>query len=160
MVGCEGETFSNHVVHYATSLRGTRQYKFKQRSWLIAMVDTLGLPTIFFTHSAAELQWPELACLICPDDPDSSSAHSKAVQEKPAMLTCSSTNASPNSLTPSTSDSLVQLTTGSTSSGCIVPALTSMALPGFLIQMWTWFSITRALLLLQRKNFFNMLTRS
>ena len=28
---------------------------------LIAMVDKLGLPTMFFTHSVADLQWPELA---------------------------------------------------------------------------------------------------
>ena len=32
---------------------------------LISMVDTLGLPTIFFAYSAADLQWPELARLIC-----------------------------------------------------------------------------------------------
>lgn len=56
-----GEAFSNRVLHYATSLHGTRQYWMRQRSRLIAMVDTLGLPTIFFTHSAADLQWPELA---------------------------------------------------------------------------------------------------
>ena len=49
------------------------------------MVDTLGLPTIFFTHSAADLQWPELASLICPDDPDSRSSRTKAVIENPAM---------------------------------------------------------------------------
>ena len=53
MIGHEGEAFSNRVLHYATTLRGTRQYWFKQRSRLIAMVDTLGLPTVFFTHSAA-----------------------------------------------------------------------------------------------------------
>ena len=47
------------------------------------MVDTLGLPTVFFTHSAADLQWPELARLICPDDPDNSSSRSKAVMENP-----------------------------------------------------------------------------
>ena len=64
MIGREGEVFSNRVLHYASGLRGTRQYWFKQRSRLIAMVDTLGLPTVFFTHSAADLQWPELACLI------------------------------------------------------------------------------------------------
>ena len=69
MVGREGEALiSNHVLPYASSLRGTRQYWFKQWSRLIAMVDALGLPTIFFTHSAADLQWPELARLICPDD--------------------------------------------------------------------------------------------
>ena len=66
MVGREGETFSNRVLHYASSLRGTKQYWYRQRSRLLSMVDTLGLPTIFFTHSAADLQWPELAHLICP----------------------------------------------------------------------------------------------
>ncbi len=69
MVGREGAAFSNRVLHYSASLRGTRQYWFRQRSRLIAMVDTLGLPTVFFTHSAADLHWPELARLICPDNP-------------------------------------------------------------------------------------------
>ena len=51
----------------------------------MSMVDTLGLPTIFFTHSAADLQWPELARLICPDDPESQSSRTKATIENPAM---------------------------------------------------------------------------
>ena len=85
MVGRDGEAFSNRVLHYAASLRGTRQYWFRQRSRLIAMVDTLGLPTVFFTHSAADLQWPELARLICPDDPDSSSSRNRALVENPAI---------------------------------------------------------------------------
>ena len=80
MVGREGEASSNRALHYASSLRGTRQYWFRQRSRLISMVDTLGLPTIFFTNSAADLQWPELhvACLICLEDPDNPSARIKA----------------------------------------------------------------------------------
>ena len=45
----------------------------------------LGLPTIFFTHSAADFQWPELAELICPDNPYSRSARAKAVIENPAL---------------------------------------------------------------------------
>ena len=49
------------------------------------MVDTLGLPTIFFTHSAADLQWPELARLICPEDPESRTSRTKAVIENPAI---------------------------------------------------------------------------
>ena len=85
MVGRPGEAFSNRVLHYASSLRGTRHYWFRQCSRLIAMVDTLGLPTIFFTHSAADLQWPELAKLICPDDADSRSARNTALQENPAI---------------------------------------------------------------------------
>ena len=59
MVGREGEAFSNRVLHYAASLRGTKQYWFRHRSRLISMLDTLCLPTIFFTHSAADLQWPD-----------------------------------------------------------------------------------------------------
>ena len=85
MVGHQGEAFSNRVLHYATSLRGTRQYWMKQRSRLISMVNTLGLPTVFFTHSAADLQWPELARLICPNDSASSSARNKALQDNPAI---------------------------------------------------------------------------
>ena len=85
MVGREGETFSNRVLHYAASLQETRQYWFRQRSRFIAMVDTLGLPTIFFTHSAADLHWPELAKRICPDDSSSQSAHNKALQGNPAL---------------------------------------------------------------------------
>ena len=67
MVGHEGEFFTHRVMHFASSLRGTSQFWFKQRSRLISMVDTLGMPTVFFTHSAADGQWPELARLICPD---------------------------------------------------------------------------------------------
>ena len=89
MVGREGEAFSNRVLQYAASLQGTRHYWFKQRSRLIAMVDTLGLPTLFFTHSAADLQWPELACLICPDDTEYSFSRNKAVLENPAIADCS-----------------------------------------------------------------------
>ena len=48
MVSQAGETFSNRVLHCATSLRGTKQYWFRQQSCLVSMVDTLGLPTIFF----------------------------------------------------------------------------------------------------------------
>ena len=48
MVSVGGEAFSRRVLHYATSLRGTRSYWFKQRSRLISMIDTLGLPTVFF----------------------------------------------------------------------------------------------------------------
>ena len=50
MVGREGEVFSNRVLHYAASLRGSRQYWFKQRSRLIAMVDTLGLPSLLHSQ--------------------------------------------------------------------------------------------------------------
>ena len=87
MIGREGEVYSNRVLHYASSLRGTRQYWFKQRARLIAMVDAFHLPTIFFIHSAADLQWLELAHLICLDgvDIDSSSSHLTALNDNPAI---------------------------------------------------------------------------
>ena len=85
MVGREGEFFTNRVMHFASSLRGTSQFWFKQRGRLISMVDKLGMPTVFFTHSAADGQWPELAHLICPDNKDSSSIRSKAVADNPAI---------------------------------------------------------------------------
>ena len=85
MVGREGQQFSNRVLHYAASLRGTRQYWYRQRSRLIAMVDTIGLPTIFFTHSAADIHWPELAHLICPENSDNATARSQALAENPAI---------------------------------------------------------------------------
>ena len=49
------------------------------------MVDTLGLPTVFFTHSAADGQWPELARLICPENEHCSSSRSSAVSKNPAI---------------------------------------------------------------------------
>ena len=85
MVSVGGEVFSRRVLHYATSLRGTRSYWFKQRSRLISMIDTLGLPTVFYTHSAADLQWPELAQLTCPDDPTNSTRRSQALRDNPAV---------------------------------------------------------------------------
>ena len=85
MVGREGEFFTNRVMHFASSLRGTSQFWFKQRGRLISMVDKLGMPTVFFTHSAADGQWPEVAHLICPDNKDSSSIRSKAVADNPAI---------------------------------------------------------------------------
>ena len=85
MVSREGEFFTNRVMHFASSLRGTSQFWFKQRGRLISMVDKLGIPTVFFTHSAADGQWPELAHLICPDNKDSSSIRSKAVSDNPAI---------------------------------------------------------------------------
>ena len=49
------------------------------------MVDALELPTVFFTHSAADTQWPELANLICAHDPNSKSERTQAVIANPAI---------------------------------------------------------------------------
>ena len=85
MVSVGGKAFSRRVLHYATSLRGKYSYWFKQRSRLISMIDTLGLPTVFFTHRSADLQWPELVQLTCPDDPTNSTRRSQALRDNPAV---------------------------------------------------------------------------
>ena len=46
---------------------------------------TLGLPTVFFTLSAADLQWPELANLLDVDELHNSSARAKAAVENPCL---------------------------------------------------------------------------
>ena len=81
MVGHEGEAFLKCVLHYMLPAC----VDFKQQSQLIATVDTLGLPTIFFTHSTADLQWPDLAYLICPDKPGCSSSRNKVELENSAI---------------------------------------------------------------------------
>ena len=50
--------------------------------------DSLPWLTRFFTHSAADFQWPELAHLICPDDTECSLSRNKAVLENPAIGDC------------------------------------------------------------------------
>lgn len=85
MIHHNSENLSNRVLHFGSSLRGTRQFWQRQRSRLTAMVETLGLPTAFFTLSAADLQWPELAHLLDVEVPQSSAARSRAVIENPCM---------------------------------------------------------------------------
>ena len=135
MIDSDGEVFSSRVLHYSTSLRGTRQYWFKQRNQLIAMVNTLGLPTVFITHSAADLQWPELAQLICPADQDSSTAHSTAVVENPAIADWFFHYCIESVLFMLMY--WVLLTTGSVMNGSTVAVLMSMAWYGFQMHlMW------------------------
>lgn len=85
MVGTEAEIFSNRVLHYAASLRGTRQYWMRQRNRLISMVDTLGMPTIFFTHSAADFHRPELAHLFSSSESNYLNSQRTSVAENPAL---------------------------------------------------------------------------
>ena len=85
MVRHDGDALSNRVLHFGASLRGTLQFWLKQKNRLTAMVDTLGLPKVFFTLSAADLQWPELANLLNVEEDENSTARSRAVLENPLM---------------------------------------------------------------------------
>lgn len=48
------------------------------------MVDSLGIPTIFFTHGAADFQWPELAHLFSCEN-SATVNQSNAIIENPAL---------------------------------------------------------------------------
>lgn len=85
MVDHDSGDLSNRVLHFGFSLRGICQFWQRQRSHLTTMVDTLGLPTAFFTLSARDLQWPELAHLPDVGVSQSSAARSRAVIENPCM---------------------------------------------------------------------------
>ena len=85
MVEHDGDALSNRVLHFGASLHGTRQFWQKHKNCLTAMVNTLGLPTAFFTLSAADLQWPELADLLDIVQAENSTTRSRAVIENPCM---------------------------------------------------------------------------
>ena len=56
-------------MRLGTVLRGTRAYWNKCHAELLDMVQQIGSPTIFFTLSAADMQWPYLHKLMpgtCP----------------------------------------------------------------------------------------------
>ena len=58
---------ANQIMYYGAVLRGTRSY-WKQRCCeLLDMVDQIGIPTVFFTLSAADYSWPHLFELINPE---------------------------------------------------------------------------------------------
>ena len=58
MVGHEGDQLSSRVLHYASSLRGTRQYWFQQRNRLVSMVDTPGLSSPTVQQTVSGPNWP------------------------------------------------------------------------------------------------------
>ena len=64
-------TFSKKVMVYASHLRSTHVYWFQRRGKLLDMAQQLahdgtGLPTVFFTLSAADYHWPDLFRLLAP----------------------------------------------------------------------------------------------
>lgn len=61
------KNLSNQIMFYGSSIRGTKAYWFKRCGELLAMVDQLDTPTVFFTLSAADLHWPDLFRLLKPD---------------------------------------------------------------------------------------------
>ena len=69
-----------NIAVNATHVHKILSIRYQQWSQLLSMVDTLGLPTIFLTHSR-----PQVARTSCQDDPDSRSTYTKAVIKNPAI---------------------------------------------------------------------------
>lgn len=58
----EGPTrlLADRITRTAGAIQGTRPYWMRRRSELDAMIKDIGSPHIFFTFSAADIQWPDL----------------------------------------------------------------------------------------------------
>ncbi|KAE8745030.1 hypothetical protein FOCC_FOCC008342 [Frankliniella occidentalis] len=57
------------IMYHCCDIRGTKAYWKMRAKELIQMIEQLGMPTVFFTLSAADLQWPGLFKLLAPDVP-------------------------------------------------------------------------------------------
>lgn len=60
----KGPRLAKKISRFASSLPGLAPYWHQQRSNLLAIIDQLGTPTLFFTLSAADTQWSDLHQLI------------------------------------------------------------------------------------------------
>lgn len=77
------------MMFHNSNLRGTRSYWYARGQELLAMVRQLGLPTLFFTLSAADLHWPDLFHFLSPgEDPNSISEarRRKLIEQNPAKV--------------------------------------------------------------------------
>lgn len=54
------EPIAYNMIHYGAKLCGTRAYWGQCRQELLDMIRVTGIPHLFFTFSAADLQWPDL----------------------------------------------------------------------------------------------------
>ena len=81
----QGDTsFAKSVYHYGTNLAGSPAYWSQQRARLVQMVEELGLPTLFVTLSAADLQWPELFEMLGLPEETTHTTRAHALNSNPA----------------------------------------------------------------------------
>lgn len=63
----ENPGYLKNIMAYSANLRSTRPYWGQRCSDLLAMVEQLGKPSIFFTLSAADYRWPDLFKVLAPN---------------------------------------------------------------------------------------------
>ncbi|KAF6161254.1 hypothetical protein GIB67_009141 [Kingdonia uniflora] len=66
MVSSGNQQLARRISYYANSIHGFRAYWFTKLKEYTAMVNQLGVPTICFTLSTANMHWPELYKLLDP----------------------------------------------------------------------------------------------
>ncbi|KAK3924575.1 4-hydroxy-3-methylbut-2-enyl diphosphate reductase 1 [Frankliniella fusca] len=84
----ENPEFMKDILVYGSNIRGTREFWSSRSNELSSLCDFLGLPTIFFTASAADMKWPRLREIICEHLSLSSvddKTHYKLVLENPKI---------------------------------------------------------------------------
>lgn len=83
------EKLTNSIAAFGASLRGIRPYWQKRSGELLAMVEQLGQPHIFFTLSAADCRWPDIARIVnkTKEDEDLNPAQKANLVNKNPMLT-------------------------------------------------------------------------
>lgn len=77
--------FLRKVMSYAATIPGTDSFWFKKSSELRTMIEQLGMPTLFFTLSYADLHEPDLGRIL-RSFPNQTSAQSKLVNENPILV--------------------------------------------------------------------------
>lgn len=86
----ENPNLLKKMMFYNSNLRGTKAYWHARGQELLAMVRQLGLPTLFFTLSAADMHWPDLYKFLLNSDENPNSltdaTRRKLIEENPAKL--------------------------------------------------------------------------
>ena len=57
-------SLEGQLQYFGSTLRGTPQWKNARRFELLDLIEELGMPTFFFTTSAADIHWPDLQLLM------------------------------------------------------------------------------------------------
>ncbi|KAK3926425.1 Peroxynitrite isomerase THAP4, partial [Frankliniella fusca] len=85
----DNPSWLNKIMGQSGKLRGTRAFWYARGRELISMVEQIGLPTVFFTLSAADYHWPQLFKFIAPDEDYSlltEKRRRELVQENPMLV--------------------------------------------------------------------------
>lgn len=69
MENFSGTHLAHKLMHFGTTLRGTRSYWKKGRAELYDLLKQLGIPIIFFTLTAADLYWTDLHAFMLRAQP-------------------------------------------------------------------------------------------